>query len=179
MHMTRPSQARRLVPALLAGLGLLVLTGCHITITNLTPDLMRENPSQLYTISARVKATSNSVDRSTIQVSAVIDGQNREMHKSRLADDVYEYDYPLPAGRDKASYYILVRYRFNSSAPYEHQEAYTQLQMLRFDRRYALPLEINRGPVGGRVNVLGGGFTPQDVVSLGSAPARTVYESPN
>jgi len=175
--MTRPSQARRLVPALLAGLGLLVLTGCRITITNLTPDLMRENPSQLYTISTRVKVTSNSVDRSSLQVSAVIDGQDRAMHRSSQANDVWEYDYPLPAGRDKASYYILVRYRFNSSAPYDHHEAYTQLQQLRVDRRYALPLEINRGPVGARVNVLGGGFTPQDVVYLASVPARTVFES--
>ncbi len=166
-------------PGLLAGLGLVLLTGCNLTITNLTPDLMRENPSQLYTITARVKPTSSSIDRSTIQVSAIIDGQDRAMHRSRLADNVWEYDYALPAGRDKASYYILVRYRFNSSAPYEHREAYTQLQQLRVDRRYALPLEINRGPVGARVTVLGGGFTPQDVVSLDGTPARTVYESPS
>ncbi len=179
MHITRPSQARSLFPALFAGLGLLMLTGCHIKITNLTPDLMRENPSQLYTITARVKPTSNSVDRSSIQVSAVIDGQNRAMHKSRQVDNVYEYDYPLPAGRDRASYYILVHYKFNSSAAYEHSEAYSQLQQFRIDRRYALPLEVNRGPVGARVNVLGGGFTPQDVVSLDNVPARTVYESPN
>jgi len=177
--MTRPSQARRIFPGLLAGLGLLFLTGCNITITNLTPDLMRENPSQLYTISARVKASSSSIDRSSIQVSAIVDGQDRPMHKSRLADNVYEYDYALPAGRDRASYYLLVRYKFNASAAYEHSEAYTQLQQLRVERRYALPLEVNRGPVGARVTVLGGGFTPQDVISLDSVPARTVYESPS
>jgi hypothetical protein len=137
-----------MIAGLLAVLGLLLLTGCNLTITNLTPDLMRENPSQLYTITARVKPTGNSIDRSSINVSVVIDGQN-------------------------------ARYRFNSSTPYENHEIYTQLQQFRVDRRYALPLEVNRGPVGSRVNVLGAGFTPQDVVSLDGIPARTLYESPN
>jgi len=179
MHISRPSQARSIFPGLLAVLGLLLLTGCNVTITNLTPDLMRENPSQLYTVSARVKPTSSNVDRSSIQVSVVIDGQDRPMRKARQADDVYEYDYPLPGGRDRASYYLLARYRSSSSGSYDRKEAYSQLQQFRVERRYARPLEINRGPVGARVNVLGAGFTPQDVVYLDTVPARTVYESPN
>ena len=42
-----------------------------------------------------------------------------------------------------------------------------------------LALEVNRGPVGARVSVLGRGFTPQDILYFDNTPARTVFESPN
>ena len=177
--MTRLSQARRIFPGLASAISLLLLVGCNITITNLTSDQLRENPSQLYTITARVTPTSRDLDRSSIQVSAVIDGQNLLMRKSALTNDVYEYDYHLPVSRDEAAYYILVRYRFNSSSPSNHYEAYSEIYHFKVVRRYTLPLEANRGPVGARVSVGGRGFTPQDVVYLDTTPARTVYESPS
>lgn len=176
--MTRLSQARRIFTGFTAAFGLLLLAGCNITITNLTSDLMRENPSQLYTITARVKPTSHDLDRSSIQVSAIIDGQDQPMRKSTTAGDVYEYDYPLPAGRDEAAYYILVHYRFNSSSPAQTYDAYSQVYHFKVMRRYAAPLEPNRGPIGARVSIAGRGFTPQDVVYLDTTPTRTVYESP-
>lgn len=178
MHMTRLSQARRIFPGLAAA-STLLLAGCNITVTNLTSELLRENPSQLYTIKARVTPTARELDRSSIQVSAVIDGQNQPMRKSALANDVYEYDYPMPPGRDEAAYYILVHYRFNTSSPTKHSEAYSAVYHVKVVRRYVMPFEANRGPVGARVSVAGRGFTPQDVVYLDTTPARTVYESPS
>ena len=178
MHKTRLSQARRIAPAIAAVIGLLFLAGCNLTITNLTSDVLRENPSQLYTLTARVTPTSRNVDRSTIQVSVVIDGQNMPMRKSAQASDVYEVDYSLAPGRDAAAYYYLVSYRFNSSGPHENEDAYSQVQHLKILRRYASPLEANRGPVGARVSIAGRGFTPQDAVYLDTTAARTVFESP-
>jgi hypothetical protein len=167
------------LPGFAAVLGLLLLAGCNLTITNLTSDVLRDNPSQLYTITARVKVKGNEIDRSSIQVGIVIDGQNQAMRKSPLANDVYEYDFPLPAGRDSAKYYFLVRYRANSSTPTKTEEVYTPVTEFKVMRRYALPLEANRGPVGARVTILGRGFTPQDAVYLDATPARTVFESPS
>ncbi len=160
-------------------LGLLFLAGCNLTITNLTPDAMRENPSQLYTLTAKVTPTSHSIDRSSIMVSAVIDGKNVPMRQSAQARDVYECDYPLPPGRDDAAYYFLVGYRYDSTSAAKTYEAYSPVQHLTILRRYALPLEVNRGPVGARASMAGGGFTPQDVVYFDNVPARTVYESPS
>jgi hypothetical protein len=40
-------------------------------------------------------------------------------------------------------------------------------------------LEVNRGPVGARVSLLGRGFSTQDVIYFDNVPTRTVYESPN
>lgn len=175
--MTRPSQARRIFPGFAAAIALLLLAGCNLTITNLTADLLPENASQLYTISVRVTPTAGDLDHSSIQVSVIIDGKDQAMKKSAGLNDVYEFDYPLPRGRDEAKYYFLVRYRFNSDAPDKSYEKYSEIRQFRVGRRYALPLEGNRGPLGARVNITGRGFTPQDVVYLDSTPARTVYES--
>jgi len=179
MHLLRLSQARSAFLALAGSISLLLLTGCNLTVTNLTPDILRENPSQLYTISVRVKPTARNLDRSSILVSVVIDGKDQAMHKSAQIPDVYEYDHPLPQGRDEAAYYFLVRYRFNNDTPDQTLQVYSEVQHLKVVRRYALPMEANRGPVGARVNIVGGGFTPQDGVYLDATAARTIYESPS
>ena len=51
-------------------------------------------------------------------------------------------------------------------------EAYTEIVHAKIVHRYVLSLEVNRGPVGSRVSVLGRGFTPQDVVYFSGTPAR-------
>ena len=177
--MTRLPQARRIFAGFAAAIALLFLAGCNLTITNLTPDLLRENASQLYTITARVKPTDRELDHSSIQVSVVIDGQDQRMKKSADTTDVYEFDYPLPAGRDEATYYFLVHYRFNSETPVQSHDLVSELHHFKVERRYAVPIEANRGPVGARVSVVGRGFTAHDVVYFDATPARTVYESPN
>ncbi len=177
--MTRLPHARRFLPGLVAALGLLLLTGCNLTITNLTSDVLRENPSQLYTLTVRVKPTSRELDHASVQVSAVIDGQNLPMRKSTLAGDVYECDYAMPTARDEAAYYFLVRYRFNTSSTTTSYEAYSDIGHLKIIRRFAMPLDPARGPVGARVSLIGRGFTPQDVVYLDTTPARTVFDSPS
>lgn len=53
------------------------------------------------------------------------------------------------------------------------------MQHAKIVRRYVLSLEVNRGPVGARVSVLGRGFNPSDTIYFDNVPARTVYESPN
>ena len=177
--MTRIPHARRIITGFAAAIALLFLAGCDLTITNLTPDILKDNASQLYTITARVKPTARELDHSSIRVSVVIDGQDQPMHRSADTNDVYEYDFPLPAGRDQASYYFLVHYRFNSETPAASHDVFSEVHHFKVERRYARPLESNRGPVGARVNVVGRGFTPQDVVYLDATPARTVFESPN
>jgi hypothetical protein len=177
MHMTRLPQARRIFSGFIAASALLLLGGCNLTITNLTPDVLRENPSQLYTLTARVTPTSRQLDRSSLQVSVIIDGQDKAMKKSADTNDVYEYDYPLPRDRDGASYYFLVRFRSNSDLPDKTDEMYTEVRRFTVERRYVLPLQASRGPVGARVSLVGRGFAPQDVVYLDTTPARTVFES--
>src|SRR5690606_16231134 len=55
MQKTRFTRAKSIALALGAAAGLFFLAGCNVGITNLTPAVLPENPSQIYTISTRVK----------------------------------------------------------------------------------------------------------------------------
>jgi len=161
-----------------AALGLLLLTGCNLTITNLTSDVLRENPSQLYTLTVRVKPTSRELDHASVQVSAVIDGQNLPMRKSTLAGDVYECDYAMPDGSRRS------RVLFPRALSLQHQldhtsyEAYSDIWPPQDHPPLCHAARPGPRPGRARVSLIGRGFTPQDVVYLDTTPARTVFDSP-
>jgi len=179
MHTKPLSLARKFLLGLAALLGLVLLTGCDMTLTRITPDSLPENPSQLYTITLRATPKAASIIKDSITSFLVIDGQSHKMNKSPMGEDLYEFDYQLPNGRDEMAYYFLVQYQYETSVRPRSQEMYTEIYHTKIARRYVLSLEVNRGPVGARVNVLGRGFAAQDTVYLDNQPTRTVYESPN
>lgn len=169
---------RRLMPVLAAVLGLLLLTGCEMTVTNLTPLTLPQNPSHIYTITASFVPKQRGIIPESIQPRIIIDGQSFNMTKSSAAMNVWEFDYQLPAGRTAASYYFICEYNVQSGGSTAPRDVYSELQTLAVAGRYVLRAEANRAPVGARVNIVGAGFTPQDVVFLGNQPTRTVFESP-
>ncbi len=180
MHTNRISPARKIILSLAAALTLALLAGCEtVTLTNLTPTSVPENPSQIYTFTLRVTPHTHTVVAASIQPHLVVDGQNFDMKRSALGEGLYEFEYQLPAGRDDVAYYFLVTYNIETTNTTGPAEAYTEVAHVKLARRYVLSLEVNRGPVGARVSVLGRGFSPQDVVYFSGVPARTVCESPN
>jgi len=180
MHTNQISLARKILLGLGALLALAMLSGCDtVVLTNLTPASLPENPSQIYTITLRVTAKNDGVVAGSLKPHIVVDGQIFPMNKSALADSIYEFDYQLPAGRDQVAYYFLVNYDYESNGSRVTRETYTEATSARIVHRYVLSLEVNRGPVGARISVLGRGFTPQDILYFDSTPARTVFESPN
>ena len=180
MHTNRISPARKILLGLAAAATLALLAGCEsVTLTNLTPGSMPENPSQIYTFTLRVTPRTNTIPAASIAPHIVVDGQNFDMKPSQLGGGLYEFEYQLPAGREELAYYYLVTYTTEGNNVQTPGEAYTEVAHVKLVRRYVLSLEVNRGPVGARVSVLGRGFNPQDVVFFSGVAARTVCESPN
>lgn len=179
MKNTRFSRAKSIVVALGATVGLFFLTGCDVGITNLTPNVLPENPSQIYTISARVKPKAVNVVPGSVVVRIIIDGQSFDMRKSTLGKEIYEFDYQLPAGRSALAYYFLVNYKYENQGILIDREEFTDVIRANIVGRYVLSLETNRGPVGSRVSVLGRGFKADDTVTFDGTPTRTVYDSAN
>ena len=179
MQNTRFSHASRILRAASAILGLSLLVGCTTPVlTTLTPDLLPENPSQLYTLSVRFAPHAAIVVPGSVSIQIVIDGQPHPMTKSPAGTDIYTYDHRAAAGQAELSYYILATYssRDQRGAVMKRDE-YTTLQHAKISGRYVFSLETGRGPVGARIGILGRGFTPQDQISLDNAPARTIPES--
>jgi len=179
MHTNRISLARKILLWLGVTLGLVLLTGCEFTLTNLTPDTLPENPSQIYTLTLRAMQKATSVVPGSVDPHIIIDGQNFKMTKSSLGDDIYEFEYQLPAGREEMAYYYLVNFKVVANGHDLEREAYTDITHTKIVRRDVLALLANRGPVGARISVLGRGFTSQDVIYVDNTAARTVFESPN
>lgn len=178
MHTNRISPARKIILWLASLAGLALLAGCDsVKLTDLTPRSMPENPSQIYTFSLRIAHRSNTITGITPKI--VVDGQNFPMKPAALGQGLYDFEYQLPAGRSEVAYYFLVNYNIEGNNVSTPRETYTQVETVKIVRRYVLSLEVNRGPVGARISVLGRGFTPQDAIVVGGTPARTVFESPN
>src|SRR5687768_4397390 len=98
MHTNRISLARKFILSLGVALGLLLLVGCQgIVLTNLTPPSLPENPSQIYTVTLRVTPKANTIVKNSIQPRLVIDGQNHPMTRSSMGENIFEFDYRLPA----------------------------------------------------------------------------------
>ena len=178
MHIKPTSLARQIFAGALLAVGLL-LAGCDIKLTNLTPPSLAENPSQIYTLSLRVSHPGGTMVKGSLTPYIVIGGQSYKMNKSSLSDDLYDFDYQLPAGQDEVAYYFLVQYKIESNGFPRDRETYTAVMHAKIARRYVLSLEVTRGPVGARVSVLGRGFSAQDSILFDDTPARTVFDSAN
>jgi hypothetical protein len=178
MHTNRISPARKIILWIAAATALFLLAGCEtVTLTDLTPKSMPENPSQIYTFSLRVTPRTTTV--SGIAPHIIVDGKNNDMKVSPLGEGIYDFEYQLPPGRDRIAYYFLVNYNVEGNNTQTAQEAYTAVQTVEIVHRQVLKLVDNRGPIGARIAVVGRGFTPQDVIHFEGSPARTVFESPN
>jgi len=179
MHTNRISPARKILHWLAVALALTLLAGCEtVTLTNLTPASMSENPSQIYTFTLRITTRTNTIPAGSILPHIILDGQSYEMKKSGVGEGLYEFEYQVASGRDDVAYYFLVNYGVEGNGVVTPAEAYTEVNHAKIVRRYVLSLEVNRGPVGSRVSVLGRGFTPGDAVFFSGTPVKTVYESP-
>jgi hypothetical protein len=179
MQKNRFSHARRIFLGLTAAVTL-ALAGCQApSIVNLTPDALAENPSQIYTISARFAPRDSGYVKGSVLPHIIINGQSYKMTKSQLGEDIYEFDYQVPAGQTEIAYYFLITYQVQSADLVVAREDYSQVFRARIAGRYVLSLEVNRGPVGSRISILGRGFTASDTVYFDGTPVRTVFESPN
>ncbi|HEY0946055.1 MAG TPA: cell surface protein, partial [Opitutaceae bacterium] len=126
------SHARRICLWLVALLGLSLLTGCdEVKITNLTPGSLPENPSQIYTLTARFSPKASGIVAGSLRPSVVIDGKIHPMKASPLGQDIYEFDYQIPAGRTELAYYYLVNFKVEYSGTVSEREAYIGLQNAR------------------------------------------------
>jgi len=155
------------------------LCGCTtVALTNMTPSSLPENPSGIYTFTLRVAPKSASVIPDSITPRIVVGQQSHDMRRSDISTEVFEYDYKLPAYQNDIAYYYLVSYNTGGDLVRDSRQAYTGVLHTAIVNRYILSLEVNRGPVGARIGILGRGFSPQDIVGFDGTPVRTVYESP-
>jgi len=161
---------------LLAPIALLI-SGCNINVTDLTPSNMRANPSNVYTITAQITVKNTAIVKESLRPQVVIDGKIHPMSLAPGSSSLYEYDFRMPAGRNEAAYYMLIHYERKTQNGTASKEIATELNRFSIENRYSVELEVNRASVGTRVAVLGRGFTRDDKIMVGDTPAATRFDS--
>jgi len=183
MQNNRTFHARRIftaITAIGALAALLVLAGCaSTTVTNMTPSTLSANPSQTYTITARVKPSASNVIPASETVKIIIGGQAYIMTKTPFIDGIYEFDYKAPAGVMSIAYYFLVEYNVSDSGIVSSRTDYSPLQRATIIDRDATGLSASRGPAGARIAITGRGFTTNDSVFFDATRVRPTLESQN
>ena len=157
----------------------LLLVGCDLRITNLTPETVPENPSGYYDIQVLIEPTGSKVLADTIEPFIVIDGQTFPMRPSAAGPNIFEYEYRLPPNRREARYYFQVDYQMEKNQVATKHQEITDVQEFRLTDRYALSLDVDRAPAGSRVGVVGRGFSRDDRIIVGEEEAETVFHSSN
>jgi len=179
MHHQSVFTLPRFLRAIFCAAALALLAGCDIKMTDLTPKVLPENPSRIYTFALNVTPKTTKVVRDSFKARLVIDGQTLDMKTGSLGSGVFEYEYQLPAGRDEVAYYYIVDYAVENDAGISRRQDFTEITRARVVGRYVLTMETNRGPVGARISVVGRGFGSADVVKFDGEPVRTTNESSN
>jgi hypothetical protein len=179
MHHQSVFTLPRILRTVFCALALALLAGCDVKLTDLTPKVLPENPSRIYTFGLRVSPKTSKVVVDSIKARIVVDGQIHEMKTGGLGKHIFEYEFQLPAGRDELAYYYIVDYAVENDAGIVRRQDFTEIVRTRVVARYVLSMETNRGPVGARISVVGRGFGSADVVKFDDQPVRTTFESSN
>jgi len=147
-----------------------LFSGCTTSdrLVNLTPELIPQNPSGIYSLSVRRDVAQGMVSEGDMRV--VVGGKVYPMASTPGADGVYSFDYAMEGSANRALYYFEW---VNASGK---TIAATPVQEFRLSNRY-VELETTRAQPGQAVAVLGRGFRDSDTVMFGGQTLATRYVS--
>jgi hypothetical protein len=152
-------------------MGAIFLAGCDgENICNMTPTVMPQNQSNIYTFAMTIRSMDGDVSQKSIRPYIVVNGERHEMKKHPDGNGVFVYDCHF-YGTGTIPYYFEVVYGMSRNGSIREKVAKSQLFSTTVTDKYIFALDANRGPVGVTVNVVGYGLTRTDRVRFGK---RTV-----
>ncbi|MDR1590950.1 MAG: hypothetical protein LBR92_03070 [Puniceicoccales bacterium] len=147
--------------------GLLFLVGCDgNNICNMTPNVITQNQSNIYTLTVAVRGLNNGIVRKNIKPYVVVNGEKHEMKKHPDGNNMFVYDYHFN-GIGTIPYYFEVVYVGTRNGIPREKIAKSDLFSTAVTDKYIFALNANRGPVGATVNIVGYGLTRADKVRFG------------
>ena len=146
---------------------------------NLTSGNLNQNPSGIYTMRTEINLQDRDIVEGSVNVFAVVGGQETPMVTDQLNDRIWSCDYKLPQGYDEATYYFRADYQVLRNGVAQDGQRKSKLYRFRLENRYVGNLAAYRAPVGAEIAVQGRGFTRHDKVRFGGRTAQTKYLSEN
>jgi len=168
---------------LLAALALAAaFAACNHPVVNVTAPQAPENTSRIYTLMVNARVNKLTMVEGTLKAYITIEGDEHEMTPAPYGDQIYQYDYEMPADRAQAKYFFTIRYDEKINGLVKHRQIdpdASQIYTLNIVNRYVHEMEATRGTVGAVVAVVGSGFNPADHIMIGGTWAPTSVPSTN
>ncbi len=155
---------------------------CNHPVVNVTLPQAAENQSHIYTLFVNARINKANLVPGTLKAFITIEGEEHEMSAAPYGDQIFQYDYAMPANYSLAKYFFTVRYDELVTGLVKHRQIdpdASQIYTLNIVNRYVLEMESVRGPVGAVVAVVGRGFNPADHIMIGGTWAPTTVASSN
>lgn len=169
----------RIFPSLAVLGSFLLLAGCGVTIENLTPAKVPQNPSGIYTITMRADAGGVAVKEDSLQGSIVIDGETLPMVRNPVDPSLFDFDYVMPEDQGEAAFYFILNYAVLGGSTENPRQQVSGLETFQLVNKYVLQMQVDRAPVGRPVAVLGRRFFRSDKIIIGGVEAETLFKSDN
>lgn len=155
----------------------------EIVIKNLTPEELRKNPSGIYTVNVEIAPKCVDIVKDSMKPYIIIDGKMHPMTKNITKENLYSYDFKMPADANIARYYVQLDYAVTTIHGDKKESKKRLLKSRLYDmhliNRYPSALDVNRGPVGALITIAGRGFTNTDIILFGQKEAETHFVSDN
>lgn len=158
---------------------LVLVSGCGVTIENLTPGKVPQNPSGIYTITMQADVKNTAVKDDSLQGNIVIDGETLPMERNPLNPTLFDFDYVMPEDQGEAAFYFILNYNVLGGSEDNPRRKVSELHNFQLVNKYVLQMQVDRAPVGRPVTVLGRRFFRSDKIIIGGVEAETRYKSAN
>jgi hypothetical protein len=157
--------------------GVLFLVGCDDeNICNMTPNVIPQNQSNIYTLTMTVHDMGGNASRKTVKPYVIINGEKHEMKKHPDGNNVFVYDHHFH-GVGVIPYYFEVVYRANRNGNIRKKAVKSNLFDITVTDKYIFALNANRGPIGTSVSIVGHGLAQTDKVRFGKRIVRANWLS--
>ncbi len=159
----------------------IAFSGCTHPVVNVTLPQAAENPSRIYTLMVNARVNNPKMVEGSLHAFVTIDGAEHEMTPLSVGDQLFEYDYTMPADHALAKYYYTIRYDEKNNDIITHRSLNNEdgIYTLKVVSRYVREMEVERGPVGSVVPVVGNGFANGDFIVIGGTPMPAHVASAN
>jgi hypothetical protein len=148
-------------------IGVLFLAGCETeNICNMTPNVIPQNQSNMYTITMAIRGTDGNILQKSIKPYIIIGGEKCEMQRHPDGNNIFVYDYRF-CDIGTIPYYFELSYEINRNSNIREKSIKSGLFSTTVTHKYIFALDANRGPVGATINVAGCGLTKTDKIGFG------------
>jgi hypothetical protein len=103
--------------------GVVLLSGCQATLTNLTPQIQVRNTNNLYQVEVAMVSRQQTLRWDSVNAQVVVGKDAYPLRSVRLMTNRWEGLLPVPADKHTVTYHYKLDYKYNTFGPAQPDSA--------------------------------------------------------